>query len=492
MDLVAAAAEARPGHLALVHADERLTYGELVERVRRLAGGLAERGIGAGDRVALVLANSPSFVIGFLAVTSLGAAIVPLNPSFKQDELESSFAKCAVGAVISDDLALEVCERIAAAGERPLLVISTRARGGRASLEALVDEHPPLAPESRRADEVFAYQFSSGSTGRPKRLARTHGQLHAEAGYYTWIGPSDRVFCAVPLFHTYGMGCCLIAALCRGATLVLLEEPHPFVLKRQRALELIEAEQATVFPGVPFNFRLLAEAPADADLSCVRWCFSAGTALPRAVFDAFADRFGVPVRQLYGCTEAGTLTANLDPDPVATFASVGTPAGEVTVRIVDERGEPAPAGQAGEVVVTSPAMTEGYSDLAELARQAFRDGSFFTGDVGRLDDDGRLYLQGRKKLFIEVAGNKVDPLEVEDVVVNHPKVREVVVVGVKGEVEGEEVVKAVVVPSDDCRPRELQEFCHARLANFKVPRIVEFREEIPKSPLGKVLRKYLV
>jgi long-chain acyl-CoA synthetase len=345
----------------------------------------------------------------------------------------------------------------------------------------MIDAHERRPIDPRLPDDTFVYQFSSGSTGRPKRLARTHGQLWAEAESYTWITPDDRLFCAIPLFHTYGMGCCLVAAVRNGATLVFLDEPHPFVLARSRALELLEREQVTVFPGVPYHYRHLAEAPGAADLSSLRLCFSAGSALEPAAFDAFLQRFGIAVRQLYGCTEAGTLTVNLDPDPVATAGSVGTPAGSVRVRIED-----------GEIVVASPAMTLGYSDDEALSRQAFQGGWFYTGDLGRVDDAGRLFVTGRRKLLIEVAGHKVDPIEVQDVVAAHPKVREAIVVGVRGTRDGEETVKAVVVPSDGCGERDVIAFCQERLANFKVPRVVEFRDEIPKSPLGKVLRKYLV
>jgi long-chain acyl-CoA synthetase len=274
---------------------------------------------------------------------------------------------------------------------------------------------------------------------------------------------------------------------------VILEEPNPFNLRRRRALELLEQHAATIFPGVPFNFRLLAELDARTDLSALRLCYSAGTALPESAFGGFLDRYGIPVRQLYGCTEAGVMTINVDPDPVATAASVGTPAHGVTVKVVDDEDTPLPAGEVGEVAVASPALTRGYADMDDLNREVFRDGSYFTGDLGRLDDEGRLFITGRKKLLIEVAGHKVDPIEVEDVLVAHPKVREAVVVGVKGRVEGEEVVRAAIVPrDDDCEPRELIEFCRQRLANFKVPQVVEFREEIPKSPLGKILRKYLI
>jgi long-chain acyl-CoA synthetase len=443
----------RPNHDAIVHGDERVSNAELLERVERLAAGLQERGVRAGDAVAVILPNGPAFVTAFLAVTGLGAIVVPLNPQFKTDERQFCIGACGVRHVLAHEQ----------------------------EIDRLISEHGRRPIDPRLSEETFLYQFSSGSTGRPKRLARSHGNLWAEAESYTWITPDDRPFCAIPLFHTYGMGCCLVAAVRNGATLVFLDTAHPFLLARGRALELLERERVTVFPGVPFHFRNLAEAPVDADLSALRLCLSAGTALEPAAFDAFLRRFAIPVRQLYGCTEAGTLTVNLDPDPVATAASVGTPTGSVRVRIED-----------GEIVVSSPAMTRGYSDEEELNGRAFQDGWFYTGDLGYLDDAGRLFVTGRRKLLIEVGGHKVDPIEVQDVITAHPKVREAVVVGVRGARGGEEEVKAVVVPIDGCGERELLEFCHERLANFKVPRVVEFRDEIPKSPLGKVLRKYLL
>lgn len=489
-------AEVRPDHVAVVYEDERIGFAELVERIERLAAGLADLGIGPGDAVALLLPNDPTFIVSWHAVTGLGAIVAPVNPAFKQDELEFTFRECDVKAVISDERAAGVCERIVAGFDRPVEVIPTTAAHGQSlTLDMLVERSSPARLEARSPNEVYLYQFSSGSTGRPKRVPRTHAQCVAEGELYNETfgrDPEDRVFCSIPMFHTYGMGACLFWSATSGATMVILEDPNPFLLRRHRALELIEQERATVFPGVPFSFRLLAEAPAGADLSSLRLLFSAGTALPRPTFEAFGERFGLLVRQLYGSTEAGFMTANFDPDPVATFESVGTPAGDVEIRILDEDGDALPTGEEGEVAVSSPAMTDGYSDMEELNREAFRDGYFHTGDLGRLDDEGRLYLTGRKKLLIEVGGYKVDPIEVQDVVVAHPKVREAVVVGAEGSVEGEELVKAVVVPDEDVDDRELLEFCRERLANFKVPQIVEFREEIPKSPLGKVLRKYLV
>jgi long-chain acyl-CoA synthetase len=306
------------------------------------------------------------------------------------------------------------------------------------------------------------------------------------------IEADDIVFCTIPLFHTYGMGCCLLTSVRAGATLVLVEDAQPFVLKREHVLHVLERERATVFPAVPFTFRVLAEAPGSADLSSVRLCASAANALPRSTFEAFDDRFGVPIRQLYGCTEAGAVTVNLDEDPRLTAASVGRPFSGVEVEVVDDAGEVLDPGRNGEILIRSPGMTGGYAGLDDVNRRAFKNGGFLSGDTGRVDEEGRLFITGRKKLLIDVKGDKVDPIEVEDVLAVHPKVSEVVVVGAPSDVDGEDLIKAVVVAARPCQERELVRYSRERLADYKVPHTVEFREEIPKNPAGKVLRKYLV
>jgi long-chain acyl-CoA synthetase len=485
-------ADARGHQTALVCGDERLTYAELLQQVECLAQGLAAAGIEPGDPVALLLANSPAFVVSFLAITGLGAIAVPLNPQFKPEELEFYFRKSGVRAVIADEPGIAVAER----WDDGVQLITTGAERRRArSLDRLIAEHPGERLATRVADEDFVFMYSSGSTGRPKRVPRTQGQCWTEAESYRasiGIDHGDTLFCAIPLFHTYGLGACLTTFVRSGATLVIMEAPNPFVLNRGRALELLERHRVTIFPGVPFNFRLLAEATEQVDLSSLRACFSAGTALPHDAFLGFYERCGVAVRQLYGSTETGVMTINVDPDPVATSASVGTPVALLELVAVDDSDRPVATGEEGELAVRGPAIARGYADVDEPGNESFRDGWYFTGDLGRVDADGRVLITGRKKLFIEVAGHKVDPIEVEDVLTAHPNVREAVVVGVQGAVEGEEIVKAAVVAANGCEQRELIAFCQQRLANFKVPQIVEFRDEIPKSPLGKILRKYLV
>jgi long-chain acyl-CoA synthetase len=471
---------------ALVYGDRRTTYAELRDQVDSLAGALAARGLANGAPVALVLPNVPEFALAFLAIVRAGAVVVPLNPHFKEAELEFHFRECGVKAVITDETGAAGCAAVAGRLEDPPEML--------VDLEPLIEEGATVAPTAG-ADDDAVFQYSSGSTGRPKRVPRTHRHLRAEAdSYVASIGltAEDSIFCTIALFHTYGMGCCLLAAVHSGATLVLFDDPTPFVLQRARALALIERERATIFPGVPFTFRVLAEAPEDAELSSLRLCFSAAAALPRATFKAFRERFGVPVRELYGCTEAGCLTVNLDADPDGTVGSVGTPIDGVELRIADESGESVEDGRIGEVLIRSVAMTPGYADADELNAEAFRDGWFRSGDRGRIDAEGRLFLTGRTKRLIDVRGEKVDPIEVEDVLAVHPKVAEVVVLGAASGVPGEELVKAVVVPAGDCQERELIRYSRERLADYKVPSRIEFRDEIPTGPGGKVLRKYLL
>ncbi len=463
----------------LVHGDARMGWSELRERADRLAQGLASLGLGPGDPVALVLPNVPAFAISFFAIARLGGVVVPLNPQFKEAEFDFHFDEAGVKAIVRQgDAGAEVVRD-----------------GKSASLERLMERQSGTVEDAGAPNAEAVFQYSSGSTGRPKRVPRTHQQLRVEADSLVATAamvPDDVVFCTIPLFHTYGMGCCLLAAVRAGATLVLAEDAHPFVLKRDRVLAELERERATILPAVPFTFRLFAEAPGSADLSSLRLCISAANALPRSTFVAFERKFGVPIRQMYGCTEAGAVTLNLEENPSGTVTSAGRPLQGVEVSIVDDEGAELDIGRNGEVVIRSPAMSAGYAGKDDLNATAFREIGYFSGDRGRLDEEGRLFITGRKKLLIDVKGDKVDPIEVEDVLAVHPKVSEVVVVGVASDVAGEELIKAVVVPRRECQERELIRYCRERLADYKVPQLVEFREEIPRNPAGKVLRKYLV
>lgn len=463
------------------------SWEELAAAARTRAADFHERGAGSGDVVALMLPNGPDFVASFFAATSLGAVAVPLNPGFTAAEVTAALEGCAVPVFL------------AGGGQVPVATVFAEPRGGDVSVLTseldLPDERRDAgAPEATVLGDADAlYGFSSGTTGTAKRLARTQANLVHEAANFTAtvdMQPDDVILGLAPFFHAHGLGNAMLASVASGAALAIEERFEP-----RSAIERIGQLQATVFPGVPFMFRLMSRMGGPGDLASLRLAFTAGAPLTREIFEACDKRFGIPVRQLYGCSEAGSVAINLDDDAVGTAESVGRPVRNVEIRIRDEHGAPCPPGVAGEIVIASPALTAGYHGRAERSNEAFRDGRFHTGDLGRLDDEGRLTITGRLKLFVSTPAGKVDPGEVESCIGSHPDVEEAVVVAVPAR-GGAENVKAVVVArggrEHGALRRELIRRCSERLAQYKIPRVVEFREEIPRSAVGKILRGKLV
>ncbi len=505
--LLAKAVSNYPEKTAIVYDNVRMSYRELYSKVEGLSKGLNSIGLNQGDCVALLLPNCPEFAIAFYAAANLKAIALPLNHLFKVEEISYYLADSDVKVIITDTKRAELCGQVLANFDRAIQLIVV----DRFDSQAKYFYDLILAEESASATVLptnsnVLYQYSSGSTGRPKRVTRTQENLYHEVKNFAQsarVSSADKIICVVPLYHAHGLGNCLLAALCNGATLVILEQfkqngisvEVPLVFKVPRILELIETEKVTILPGVPYIFKAMAESPANkgADLSTVRLCFSAGNFLEKEVFDRFLKRFGIPIRQLYGCTEAGAISINLDENYQETWNSVGIPPQNVEIEICDDQGEQLAAGVVGEIVIKSPTLTTGYYNLPKVNQQAFKNSMFFTGDLGKYDAEGRLYITGRKKILIDTGGRKVDPVEIEDILSSHSKVKEAVVVGVKEHHSGE-IVKAVIVSneSEKILEQELFSYCQEHLAEFKVPKIVEFRDEIPKSPLGKILRKQLV
>lgn len=489
LKLLERAAGKGEGRWALHDSRQGYTYGRLVEAVLRMAGHLQGWGVGPGTSVAIHLPNSVEFAVSYAAALATGADVLLLPTGLRAEEVRyyRSLIRPVIAVIDSPFRSMwDAAEGTASAKGSPRLL----ARGESHGLEGLWAASPPepFRPPSR---EGGVFQYSSGSTGKPKGVRRRAEQLRREAASFlaaTNLGPEDRILAAVPLFHSHGLCNALYAGAAAGAAVYLQEQFH-----RREALETISSERITAFPGVPFMFGLLADTrmPAETTLASLRLCFSAGAELPPALWDRFHERWGIPIRQLYGTTETGALTFNLDEDIRKTAASVGRPLPDVEVAVLGEDRAAMPLGAVGEVAVRSPAMAGGYREDPGGGKGAFRDGWFFPGDLGFMDEGGRLYITGRKSLFINVAGKKVDPVEVEQVIARHPQVREVVVLGIPG-YYGQEAVKAVVVAHSTCHAEEIVEFCHQSLADYKVPRIVEFREEIPRSMTGKILRKYLM
>ncbi|MFQ5634645.1 MAG: class I adenylate-forming enzyme family protein [Gammaproteobacteria bacterium] len=484
-ELLCSVAERQPDEPAVIWDDGRsMTYAELLAAADMLAQRLFEHGVEATDRVVLLLPNRPAFPVSFFAVARLGAVAVPINPAFQESELGFYFADCRPRVLLTTAELSASCTRLVADLSLDCDVHVSDAGG---SAAAVASQAARRQPES--TGDVLI-QYSSGSTGTPKTIRRTQKNLMLEASSFvstTGIGRRDRILTVAPLFHAHGFGNCMMAAVGSGAAMVMLES-----FNRQQVIDRLRELDVTVFPGVPFMFRMLAATQGvdRGDFPELRLVFSAGAPLDESTATAFPEKFGVPLRQLYGSTETGAVAINLGDCGGETWASVGRPLDGVEVRVVDDNGSDCSAGLQGELVVRSPAMTAGYGESARVDNQAFREGCFWTGDVGYRDSDGRIFVTGRKTLFINVSGNKVDPTEIESVLARHPHVGEAVVVGVT-DANRRELIKAVVVPDGECAEEELREWCYAHMVDYKVPRIFEFRDEIPKSPLGKILRKYL-
>ncbi len=503
--------EAVSNHLektAILYDKTKISYQDLFSKIKGFSKGLSSISVVKGDCIALFLPNCPEFIVSFYAIAFLNGIVLPLNHLFKAEEVSYYLNDSDAKVIITDSQRADICRRIISdLGKKIELIVVDQAQApAKYFYDLILPEGREVYESTLPFEGIVLYQYSSGSTGRPKKVCRTQKNLYHEVRNFAQsvkVAPSDNILCTVPLYHAHGLGNCLLAATCNGATLVILEQSTkngvsvevPFVFKCPRILELIKAEKITILPGVPYIFNSLAETPVSiqVDLSTLKLCICAGNFLGKDVFNKFLKRFGVAVRQLYGCTEAGAMCINLDENPEQTWNSVGTPLKNVEIKIIDEQGNELPVGQSGEVVIKSQALTNGYYNIPDLSQQAFKDGAFFTGDLGKLDEAGRLYITGRKKILIDTGGRKVDPIEIEDILSTHPQVKEAVVVGVKGTHAGE-LVKAVIVlkEPEQCDEKIIFSYCKERLAEFKVPKMIEFRDEIPKSPLGKIMRKALV
>ncbi len=482
-----------PQRIAIIHGGRRITYADLCDSIQRLAGGLTSLGVQRGNRVVLLLENSPEFIISFFAITKVRAIAVPLNVQYKEKELTNYIRDSKPKIIIASRHIIPLLKEIEfLTNNKECAVIGVPdGEDGVYSYTHLIKENLPLngTVDLLPQDEALC-QYTSGSTGKSKRIIRTHFNLVSEAENFCStvnMTGNDKILCVVPLFHAHGLGNCMLASNYAKATLVILED-----FNRRRVLKTIQEEQITVFPGVPFMFNMLAETTLryEMTLSSLRLCFSAGGPLTHRTVQKFYEKYGIFVRQLYGSTETGSVSINLDEYTSNTVESVGLPMRNVEVEIFGAKGEILKSTEIGNIGIRSPAMIKGYSGLGKLNKDSFHDGYFFPGDLGKQDNRGNLSITGRKTLFINTGGNKVDPSEIEMLLVTHPKVEEVVVVGVKSNY-GEDNIKAVIVPNGQCDEREIVEFCKGKISDFKIPRIVELRKEIPKSPLGKVLKKYL-
>jgi long-chain acyl-CoA synthetase len=448
-----ATARIHPSRAALALGDHELTYAELDHASAKVAGLLRAGGVKAGDRVGVMLPNVPQFAMAYYGVLRMGGIVVPMNPLLKAREVEHYVSDSGASLVLDDAGALP--------GDAPA--------------------DPGVA--ERSADDTAVILYTSGTTGRPKGAELTHGNLARNAEVMRElidIDSEDVILGALPLFHSFGQTCGLNTAVATGACLALIPRFLP-----GDVLELIERRQVTVFEGVPTMYAALLHAAERHDTSSLRVCVSGGAALPLEILNGFEAAFGCVVLEGYGLSETS---------PVASFnrpllrkpGSIGTPVDGVEMRLLD----PTPEG-VGEIAIRGHNVMKGYWRNPEATAQAIDgDGWFRSGDLARVDEDGCYFIVDRKKELIIRGGYNVYPREIEEVLYEHPAVREAAVVGIPHSELGEEVGAAIALKQGaETDEAEVREFVRSQVAAYKYPRHVWFVDELPKGATGKILKR---
>lgn len=472
-------ARLNPDAIALSWKDQQITYRQLLDLVTTMTHFLQSEGIAPNDTVVLIFQSTLSCIIAFLALARLNTRVIPLEPETTSYNLESIFEDIPFTAIV---------------GERSKIVQVTQPFTNRDY--SIIDV--ANLPESTgilsgtvhavtvSPDSVFLYHYTSGSTGKPK--AALHSQANLVKGGMIYkqtfrIHPEDRILLTVPLAHSFGMIGGLVASLVSGSRLVLIERFVP-----RTVMEILSKEKITILIASPLIYAVLARITLDTspDLSKLRVCLSSGARLSPSVAEGFRNRYGKMIFQVYGSTETGAITAHYPRDGAWPESSVGCPLKGVEVRIVDDNGHDLPPNKAGNILVMTSTMFTGYHGY-EATVGLIQNGWYITGDVGWVDSAGHLYLSGRKDTFINVGGKKVNPHEVEEVLLGHPMVKEALVYGKDAGTAGEQVQAALVL-SGEVSVNELIQFCRERLAFYKTPCQVKVVEVLPKTRLGKVRR----
>jgi long-chain acyl-CoA synthetase len=514
-------------HAPALHYEGRtLSYAQLAEQARRVAGALASLGVGRGSRVGLILPNCPQAVTALFGALRLGATVVQNNPLYTERELGHQLADAGVEVVVCLDLVYERVKALrgqtairevvvtSVLDELPAVkrALAPYTKKGKAASAAIAKDEPvrrwrellgsaPQGPrEPAEVDperDLALLQYTGGTTGVSKGVMLTHHNLRANVeqvrAWFPDADPGREVMMAVlPFFHVYGLTVCLLLGVRLGAALVL--QPR---FELDSVLAAVDRFRPTLFPGVPTMYVAVNNAVEQGghDLSSIKACLSGAAPLPMEVAERFERFSGGRLVEGYGLSEASPVAIANPIYGKRKAGTIGMPLPDTLARIADpdDPDRSLPPGQPGELAISGPQVMQGYWNRPDETAAVLRDGWLLTGDMAVMDEEGYFAIVDRKKDLIIAGGYNVYPREVEEILYEHPKVLEVAVAGVPDAYHGE-VVKAFVVlrQGEQATVEEIREFCKARLAGYKVPRAVEFRDDLPKTLVGKVLRRALV
>ena len=518
-ELLLEAAAKTPQAPALIFFGRSFTYRQLAEMAARLAQAFKGQGLAPGERLALLLPNCPQFVVAYHAALRLGAVVVPLNPLLSAKELAQQLSNAGARRLVVLDHLLPKVEEFPGLthlivtsltdvlpwplswlyplqARRQGLALGFRAAAGRSAWRALLAQPPLAAAPLPGVEDLAVLLYTGGTTGTPKAARLTHGNLMANvAQINAWL-PSvrfgeERLVGLLPFAHSFGLTACLNWPMSQGAQIIVLPR-----FELDGFIKMLRKFRPTMLPGVPTLFVALINDPRlpKLDLSSLWACISGSAPLPLEVRDRFEALSGCTMMEGYGLTEAAPVTHFNPVRGRRPVGSMGIPLPSTQAKVVDQETgtRELPPGEVGELVIQGPQVMEGYWRNPEETALVLKDGWLHTGDLARMDEDGYFYIVERKKDLIIAGGYKIYPREVEEVLYQHPGVKEAAALGVPHAYRGE-TVKVVIVPQDGAglTAADIEAHCRRLLAVYKVPKIIEFRSELPKSAVGKVLRREL-
>jgi long-chain acyl-CoA synthetase len=484
-EILTTSAKRDPDHTALKLDDIEMSYGQLDQASARVAGLLAQKGFSPGDRVGIMLPNVPYFATCYYGVLRAGGVVVPMNVLLKKREVAFYLEDPGAQMLFAwEGFAGDAQAGAEQAGAQCVLVAPGEFENVLAAAdprEEVVDGQP---------DDTAVILYTSGTTGTPKGAELTHENLtrNCEVARGLFDLGSDAICLgALPLFHSFGQTCGLNATIAGGGTLTLIPRFDP-----GKALEIIQRDQVNVFEGVPTMYGAMLHYPEreSFETSSLQLCGSGGSAMPVELLRGFEEEFGCEVLEGYGLSETSPVASFNHRERERKPGSIGTPVDGVEMKVVDEDGNEVPQGEVGEIVIKGHNVMKGYWNRPDATAETIVDGWLHSGDMATVDEDGYFFIVDRKKDMIIRGGYNVYPREIEEVLYEHPDVREAAVVGVPHDDLGEEVGAAVALKHGaETSPEELRDFVKGQVAAYKYPRAIWFVDELPKGPTGKILKR---